>query len=181
MMQVRRKILIIDDDPVIREMLKGVLEKAGYDVALADNGKSGLEAAERDRPDLVITDGLLPKMHGFLVCKAIKEFTPPPKVIIITGLYTKPTYKWNVKRDYNADDLLGKPVEPADLIACVKKHLADLPAVESAYAMAAESATDAAPVNRQQEKDQPTPDQSGVKFTEAELDEIFSDWSIPSF
>ena len=65
-MYVRRKILVIDDDPVIREILKSVLEKADYEVVLADNGLSGLEAAKRDSPDLVITDSLLPKLHGFL-------------------------------------------------------------------------------------------------------------------
>jgi DNA-binding response OmpR family regulator len=179
-MRSRRKILIIDDDPVIREMLGSLLAKAGYEVSVADNGKSGLESAERDRPDLVITDGLLPKMHGFLVCKAIKEFDPPPKVIILTGLYTKPTYRWNVKRDYYADDLLGKPIEPSDLLACIQKHLADLTTMDTAYALPSELADDDTEVNGA-DAAKTEPESSGAKFSDAEMEEIFSDWSIPCF
>jgi len=126
LMTVRRKILVIDDDQVTRELLRSVLEKAGYEVVLAEDGLSGVETARCENPDLVITDGLLPKMHGFLVCKAIKEFHSPPKVIILTGLYTKPTYKWSVKHEYGADDLLMKPITPVDFLACVERHLADL-------------------------------------------------------
>lgn len=178
-MCVRRKILVIDDDPVIREILKSVLEKADYEVVLADNGLSGLEAAKRDSPDLVITDGLLPKLHGFLVCKQIKEFEPPPKVIILTGLYTKPTYKWDVKRDYNADDLLAKPVEPAALIKCVKKHLADLTTLQSAYALPSElpardSQLDRGPAPKAE------PDVAiGFRFSATEMEEIFNGWAVP--
>ena len=179
-MYVRRKILVIDDDPVIREILKSVLEKADYEVSLADNGMSGLEAARRDRPDLVITDGLLPKLHGFLVCKQIKEFESPPKVIILTGLYTKPTYKWDVKRDYNADDLLGKPVEPAALIKCVQKHLANSTALETAFALPSElAAQDTQPYRRQ--PDAAPRLATGFSFSEAEMEEIFNDWSVPCY
>jgi len=125
-MHMHRKILIIDDEPVTRQLLSSVLEQANYEVVVAEDGLSGIEMARREKPALVITDGLLPKLHGFLVCKAIKEFDSPPKVIILTGLYTKPTYKWTVKHDYGADDLQVKPITPADLLACVEKHLADL-------------------------------------------------------
>lgn len=178
-MSVRRKILVIDDDQVIREILKSVLEKADYEVILADNGMSGLEAARRDEPDLVITDGLLPKLHGFLVCKQIKEFESPPKVIILTGLYTKPTYKWDVKRDYNADDLLGKPIEPEALIKCVKKHLADLVTSESAYALPSELSAREAQFDR---RPVPAPKvEAGFSFTEAEMEEIFTDWAVPCY
>lgn len=180
-MSVRRKILVIDDDPVIREILKSVLEKADYEVILADNGMSGLEAARRDEPDLVITDGLLPKLHGFLVCKQIKEFESPPKVIILTGLYTKPTYKWDVKRDYNADDLLGKPIEPEALIKCVKKHLADLATFESAYASPSELSAREAQFDRRPVPAAAPKVETGFSFTEAEMEEIFNDWAVPCY
>lgn len=97
---------------------------------LAEDGLSAVEKAASERPDLVITDGLLPKLHGFLACRAIKQLSPAPKVILLTGIYTKLTYKWEVKREYGADDLLTKPAKPADLLACVEKHLAGLPLVE---------------------------------------------------
>jgi DNA-binding response OmpR family regulator len=99
-------------------------------VILAEDGLSGVEKATSEKPDLVITDGLLPKLHGFLACKAIKALHPAPKVILLTGIYTKMTYKWEVKAQYGADDLLTKPTRPADLLACVEKHLAHLPQLD---------------------------------------------------
>ena len=120
---MNRKILVVDDDVTTREFLRAVLEQGGYEVVLAEDGIRGVEKTASERPDLVITDGLLPRLHGFRVCKAIKELDSPPKVIILTGLYTKPTYKWEVKHQFLADDLLTKPVGPAELLACIEKHL----------------------------------------------------------
>ncbi len=182
-MRVRRKILVIDDESVTRELLKRVLAQAGYEVVLAEDGLSGVEAARCENPDLVITDGLLPKMHGFLVCKAIKEFDPPPKVIILTGLYTKPTYKWSVKHEYGADDLLMKPITPADLLACVEKHLAglasmDLPEISPVMASTEEAENYWQPLRRQRD-DKPHFERAGVSFSESEMEEIFNGWAIP--
>ena len=115
---------------MIRELLTTVLERANYDVILAEDGLSAVEKATSEKPDLVITDGLLPKLHGFLACKAIKALDSAPKVILLTGVYTKMTYKWEVKAQYGADDLLTKPTRPADLLACVEKHLAHLPQLD---------------------------------------------------
>jgi DNA-binding response OmpR family regulator len=125
----RRKILIVDDELMVRELLTRVLERADYDVIVAEDGLSGVARAASEKPDLVITDGLLPKLHGFLACKAIKELSPAPKVILLTGIYTKLNYSWEV-REYGADDLLTKPTRPADLLACVEKHLAGVPFVD---------------------------------------------------
>lgn len=126
-MTAQRKILVVDDDRMTRDLLRIMLERAQYEVILAEDGLSGVERVETEKPDLVIIDGLLPKLHGFLACKAIKELISPPKVIMFTGIYTKPAYKWEVKQKYGADDLLTKPAGPADLLACVEKHLAGLP------------------------------------------------------
>lgn len=132
----RRKILVADDSQIIREMLKLMLVKGGYEVIFAEDGESVVEMAASQKPDMVITDGLLPKLHGFMACKAIKSFETPPKVILLTGVYTKPTYRWEVKNNYGADDLLLKPVRAVDLIACIEKHLADLPLQEEEVAFA---------------------------------------------
>jgi two-component system OmpR family response regulator len=141
-MPARRKILVVDDEVIVRDLLKTVLERADYDVILAEDGLSGLEKATSERPDLVIVDGLLPRLHGFLACRAIKKLNPAPKVILLTGIYTKMTYKWEVKREYDADDLLTKPAKPADLLACIAKHLADLPPVERVDPLQPSASTD---------------------------------------
>jgi two-component system, OmpR family, response regulator VicR len=100
-----------------------ILEKENYEVIATEDGQSALEIAASSNPDLVISDGLLPKMHGFLVCKALKEFAKPPKVVLLTGVYTKVSYKWEVKSEYGADDILTKPFNKEGLIACIEKHL----------------------------------------------------------
>lgn len=118
-----RKILVADDDRITREIIGAILLKAGHDVVFAEDGKSALELASSEMPDLVFIDGLMPKMHGFLACKAIKELETPPKVILLTGVYTKISYKSEAMGSFNADDLLKKPCGPDELLACIEKHL----------------------------------------------------------
>ena len=121
-----QKILVADDDRVQRELLGQILTKAGYDIVFAEDGRDAVEKASTETPDLVLMDGLMPKMHGFLACKAIKELENPPKVILLTGIYTKPTYKWEAKGEYHADELLSKPFDRAILLASIERLLADL-------------------------------------------------------
>jgi len=130
-MAMKWKILVADDDPIMRELLRVLLTKAGYDVIFAEDGQSAVEMAISEKPDLVLSDGLLPKIHGFLVCQAIKQFCNPPKVILLTGIYTKPAYKWEAKIIYGADDWLTKPFNAATLLDCIEKHLSDLPLKEA--------------------------------------------------
>jgi DNA-binding response OmpR family regulator len=127
LMSAKRKILVVDDDAMLREMFTVILERADYEVIVASDGVSGLAKSKYEKPDLVILDGLMPKMHGFLACKEIKKLEHPPKVILLTGVYTKPTYKLEAKYEYKADEFLTKPLTPGDLLACVEKHLSSLP------------------------------------------------------
>ena len=122
-----QRILVVDDDRLMCEMLEVILTGAGYEVLLAEDGKAALELASSQHPDLVITDGLLPKLHGFKVCKAIKGLGNPPKVVLLTGIYTKPNYKYEVMREYGADAVLIKPVNLTDLLSCIEKQLAPAP------------------------------------------------------
>ena len=131
-----RKILVADDSQIIREMLRMMLATEGYQVIFAEDGQQAVEMAATEKPDLVIADGLMPKLHGFLACKAIKELEDAPRVVLLTGVYTKPSYKWEVKKDYGADDLLTKPVRTEELIDCVKKQMATLPPWEDKIAFA---------------------------------------------
>lgn len=125
-MDERKKVLIVDDEPVTKELLAAILSRAGYEVIVAADGVAAVEIAASESPDLVIVDGLLPKMHGFLACKAIKESDDPPKVIVLTGVYTRPTYRREILNAYRADDVLTKPFNKPDLLACVEKLLDDL-------------------------------------------------------
>lgn len=83
-----KKVLIVDDDPDIRATIQAVFEPTGAAVELADNGNKAVELAERNQPDLVILDMMLPGRSGFLVLEKIKAKRPKnekPFVIMITG------------------------------------------------------------------------------------------------
>lgn len=129
-MSEKRKILIADDEPVTREVLGKMLTNAGYEVIFAEDGKSAVQKAGTEKPDLVLMDGLMPKMHGFLACKAIKALADPPSVIVLTGVYTKPTYKWEAQGEFGADGLLTKPVDVEVLLREVEKQLSAGPSVD---------------------------------------------------
>ncbi|HEY6328981.1 MAG TPA: response regulator [Blastocatellia bacterium] len=118
-----KRILVADDDRIIREYLKTVLSRAGYEVIFAGDGEEALKLAASEHPALVLSDGLLPKLHGFQACKSIKSLENPPKVIILTGVYTKPTYKYQVMNEYGADDFLNKPVDASQLLQSIAQQL----------------------------------------------------------
>ncbi|MEW6212897.1 MAG: response regulator [Acidobacteriota bacterium] len=126
------KILVADDDPAVRHLLWKVLSMAGYEVILVEDGKSAVEAAQTERPDLALIDGLLPKLHGFLACKEIKSFPDPPKVFVLTGVYTRLTYSWEVRTQYGADEFLTKPFNIEDLLSRIADQLRDIRLNEAA-------------------------------------------------
>lgn len=80
-----KKILIIDDEPNILLMMKKMLERAGYEVDLASNGKQGLDIFKRDSADLVITDIIMPEKEGLEIILEMKKINPELKIIAISG------------------------------------------------------------------------------------------------
>jgi two-component system alkaline phosphatase synthesis response regulator PhoP len=120
-----RTILVVDDEASFREILEFNLKEAGYNVITASNGVEALDRVRKDHPDLVLLDGLLPKMHGFDVCKAIKA-DPEVRgtiVIIMTAVYKKIQYKYEVKEQFGADDFITKPFDLKDVMAMIGRHL----------------------------------------------------------
>ena len=82
----KRKILIVDDDQEIVDTVSYALENAGYEVAIARDGNQGLALAEREDPDLMILDMMMPKRSGFLVLEKLRRIREEPlPVIMITG------------------------------------------------------------------------------------------------
>jgi len=81
-----KTILLVDDDPEIVAALRTVLQQKGYRVVTASDGNAGLAVAERERPDLVIVDMMMPKKSGFLVLEKLKSRPESaPRVVMITA------------------------------------------------------------------------------------------------
>jgi DNA-binding response OmpR family regulator len=82
------KILVIDDELGIRNLLDTLLRRKGYDVILADGGRKGMELFRREHPDVVVLDLKMPEMDGLTVLRQIRGLEPGKPVIILTGAGT---------------------------------------------------------------------------------------------
>ena len=84
--QARKRILLVDDDREIVESMRIALESAGYEILVARDGNQGLALAEREDPDLVILDMMMPKRSGFLVLEKLRRTRPVPlRIIMVTA------------------------------------------------------------------------------------------------
>ena len=115
------RILVIDDEEIIGESCRRVLEPAGYEVDTATSGGEGLQVLRKDAIDLVLTDLKMPDMDGIEVLKKIKQDWPGVEVIIITGYQTVDTAVKSIK--LGAFDYIEKPFTPDALINAVSKAL----------------------------------------------------------
>lgn len=82
----KKTILLVDDDPEISESMRLTLEATGYRVLVARDGNAGLVLAERENPDLIILDMMMPKRSGFLVVEALRQTRKfPTRIIMVTA------------------------------------------------------------------------------------------------
>lgn len=124
-----RKVLVIDDDPHIRDVVCFALRRAGFDVTEAADGQAGMAAFVRDKPDLVVLDILMPGMDGLEVCRAIRR---EPADGIADGGRNVPILFLSSKDaeldriaglEAGGDDYVVKPFSPRELTARVRAHL----------------------------------------------------------
>ena len=116
------RILIVDDELLNLKILSNILS-ADYELSVATNGEQALEVAGRNPPDLILLDVVMPVMHGFDVCKALKkdpQLTHIP-VIFVTSMDDESNEAAGL--DAGACDYITKPVNPAIVMARVKIHL----------------------------------------------------------
>lgn len=118
------KILLIEDQSFTAAILETVLKSAGHDVTVVKDGEKGLEVFEATRPDVVITDIVLPKMDGLAVISAIQAKAPGFPVIALTGGGNTGLYGYLDKaRELGALDVFRKPVTAEQLLGAVKRAL----------------------------------------------------------
>ena len=82
------KILVIDDEQSIRDLLDRLLRRKGYDVIVAESGQKGLECFRRERPDVIVLDLKMPEMDGLTVLRQIRSLNRSQPVIVLTGSRT---------------------------------------------------------------------------------------------
>ncbi len=113
-------ILLVDDDPNISHLVQLYLEKEGFDVQIASRGDEGLAAFRRRPPNLLLLDVMLPGIDGWQVCRAVRQFSAIP-IIMLTA--KDETFDKVLGLELGADDYLTKPFEPKELVARIKAVL----------------------------------------------------------
>jgi len=117
------KILLVDDEPDILEIVGYNLSTEGYQVITANNGLEGVRKAEKERPQLIILDVMMPEMDGIEACEKIRQL-PELKDVMITFLTARgEDYSQVAGFDAGADDYITKPIKPKVLMSRVKALL----------------------------------------------------------
>ncbi|MCX7921275.1 MAG: response regulator transcription factor [Clostridia bacterium] len=119
-MYVKPKVLIIDDDVNICELIRLYMEKEGYEVLTAYNGIKAIEVFKEAAPNIVILDIMLPGIDGWQVCREIRKVSTIP-IIMLTA--KGETFDKVLGLELGADDYMVKPFEPKELVARVKAVL----------------------------------------------------------
>jgi DNA-binding response OmpR family regulator len=115
-----KKILVVDDEKKIVDIVRAYLQREGYEVVAAYDGKAGLDKARSERPDLIVLDLMLPEMSGWDVCRALRAESNVP--IIMLTARDEDTDKI-VGLELGADDYVTKPFNPKELVSRVRAVL----------------------------------------------------------
>ena len=119
----KEKILLVDDEADILEIVGYNLKKEGYEISTADNGKDAIKIAKKENPDLIILDVMMPEMDGMETCYQMRNI-PSLKDTLITFLTARgEDYSQIAGFDAGADDYITKPVKPRVLVSKVKAIL----------------------------------------------------------
>ncbi|GAB4133857.1 MAG: hypothetical protein Fur0041_06430 [Bacteroidia bacterium] len=124
LMENKRKILIIDDEPDIREFLHYNLSKSGYEVFTAENGKAGLQLAYEQRPDLIILDVLMPVLNGYETCMQLRNDSVFDQTHILFLSALRENYVRELGLKLMADGFISKPVKIPLLVKKIGDYLA---------------------------------------------------------
>jgi DNA-binding NtrC family response regulator len=118
------KILVIDDDPAVRKTIGRILDRKGYEVVMADDGRGGLKLFESEQPDLVITDIIMPEREGLETIRAIHKLAPNAKIIAISGGARIGNIDFlAMAAKLGAREIIAKPFDPAELTSSVSRCL----------------------------------------------------------
>ena len=121
-----KKILIVDYDAASLEKLSKLLKSNKYHVIKASDGQSGYDKFGSEKPDLVVLEAMLPKMHGFDLTKRIsQESQGRVPVVVVTGLYKGPQYRQEALGSLGAAEFFEKPLDLEAFVGAIKRLLRD--------------------------------------------------------
>jgi two-component system alkaline phosphatase synthesis response regulator PhoP len=127
-MSLKKKILVVDDEPDFASIVQGYLEKEGFQVEVAYNGEEGLQKVRANPPDAVVLDVMMPEKDGYAVCKELKkdEQTRNIPVILLTAVashVSSTRYTHYDGMSTEADDYLSKPASAEEITKSLKRVL----------------------------------------------------------
>ena len=115
-----KKVLVVDDDKNICELLKLYLVKEGFNVVFAYDGSEAVTKAKEEKPNIIVLDVMMPVINGWEACKLIRQFSDVP-IIMLTVLDTTENKVQGL--NIGADDYIVKPFEPVEVVAGINAHL----------------------------------------------------------
>ncbi len=123
MKKTQTKILLVDDEPDILEIVGYNLSQEGYQIITASNGKEAIQKAQKETPDLIIMDVMMPEMDGMEACESIRKIPELNNTIITFLTARNEDYSQVAGFDAGADDYITKPIKPKLLVSKVKALL----------------------------------------------------------
>ncbi|MEM9089370.1 MAG: response regulator [Cyanobacteria bacterium P01_F01_bin.53] len=116
-------ILVVDDSPMLREMISGLLDKSGLTITVAKDGQEAKEKISANPPDLVVLDVVMPNMNGYELCRWVKSNPETQNVLVILCSSKSEEFDryWGIKQ--GADAYVIKPFRPGELLGTVKQLL----------------------------------------------------------
>ena len=115
------KVLVVDDEQMIADTLAIILNQSGYDAAAVYTGAAAVESARANKPDLIISDVIMPDMNGIEAVIKIREFLPGCKVLLFSGQAATADLLEMARNQGHEFEILAKPVHPQDLLAKLRE------------------------------------------------------------
>jgi len=119
MMEETLRILVVDDESILRNLLEKILKKEGYEVMLAASGKEAVDVLEREKVDIIISDIKMPEMDGFALLRIVKEKYPSVGVIMMTAYAD--AYSVKDALLLGADDYITKPFKSVEICMIIER------------------------------------------------------------
>ena len=123
MSSTKQKVLIVDDEPDIRELIEYNLKKEGYQVYTASNGQEGVSEAKKVKPDLIILDIMMPKMDGIEACRILRSMNDFKNTFMVFLTARSEEYSEIAGFNVGADDYIAKPIKPRALVSRINAIL----------------------------------------------------------